>query len=225
MAAAVDLEIQEEILLLALEDRKGTPMGSMVEYALAGAVLAELLLRGKVELASSRRGKPLVRPAGRGASRTGSEVLDEALEKIRASKRAATPQTWVGRLARMKKLKHRVARGLCRRGILRTDERKLLLVFNRTVYPELDHGPEGEIVERLRRAIFEEEGPVAPETAVTVGLAWCVDLLPPVFGKKAIRTRKKRIQEILDQHPVSRATHKAIEAVKAAIVVATTSAT
>ncbi|HZD06181.1 MAG TPA: GPP34 family phosphoprotein, partial [Longimicrobiales bacterium] len=203
MAADVDLEIQEEILLLALEDRKGTLIGSMVEYALAGAVLAEMLLRREVELTPSRKGKPLVRPAGHGRGRTGSEVLDEALEKIRGAKRAASPQTWVGRLARMKKLKHRVARGLCRRGILRIDERKLLLVFDRTVYPELDHGPEGEVVERLRRAIFEEEGTVAPETAVTVGLASCVDLLGPIFGKKPIRARKKRIQEILEQHPVS----------------------
>lgn len=224
MTANVDLEIPEEILLLALEDRKGTPMGSMVEYALAGGVLAELLLRGEVELATSRKGKPLVRVASDGKGHTGSEVLDEALERIRGG-RAASPEVWVGKLAKLRKLKQRVAQGLCRRGILRADEQKLLLVFNRKVYPELDHGPERALVERLRRAIFEEDQPVEPRTAFTVGLASCADLLPPVFGKKEIRARRKRVEELQSRHPVSQATHQAVEAVKVAVIMAATSAT
>ena len=52
-------------------------------------------------------------------------------------------QTWVSRLTSIKHLKHIVAEELCRQGILRAEQAKVLLLFRRRVYPELDPRPEG----------------------------------------------------------------------------------
>src|SRR5215471_17800660 len=50
------LFLYEEILLLALRDGEGTmPLGTMYEYAVGGALLAELSLSGRIRLDSSRR--------------------------------------------------------------------------------------------------------------------------------------------------------------------------
>lgn len=214
-----ELQLQEEVLLLALEDRKGTPMGNMVQYALGGAVLAELVLRERVHVTSSARGKPRIESV-QGAGGTGSEVLDDALGRILKQKKPRSPTDWVMMLGGVKDLRHRVARSLCRRGILRADEGKLLLIFTRKVYPTLDQGTERELIERMRRAIFDDDKSVTPRTALAVSLAYRTSLLQPVFGKKEIKARKARIEELEARHPVGRATKEAIDAVLGAVMTA-----
>ena len=50
------LFLHEEVLLLALQDEKGVvAFGSMCEQVVGGAILAELLLQGKVVLEQSGR--------------------------------------------------------------------------------------------------------------------------------------------------------------------------
>ena len=45
MSANHSLFLHEEILLLALRDEEGTIAGAMYQYAIGGALLAELLLQ------------------------------------------------------------------------------------------------------------------------------------------------------------------------------------
>ena len=45
------LYLYEEVMLLALRDREGTiARGTMYQYAIGGAILAELLLSSRVEI-------------------------------------------------------------------------------------------------------------------------------------------------------------------------------
>ena len=51
MAKQTALFLHEEVMLLALRDKEGTiASGSMYQYAIGGAVLAELLLHDRVEV-------------------------------------------------------------------------------------------------------------------------------------------------------------------------------
>jgi len=216
------LTLHEEILLLAFRDKAGTLAAeeTKFQHALGGAILAELLLAGRAGIEESRRRKFVV---PRDPRPLGEPVLDEALAKLRDARRRASLKTWVTRFRGMKNLRHRVARQLCRRGVLRADEDKVLFLFTRKIYPELDPRPERALVERLRRAIFTDAADVDARTAVLVALADKTGLLKNVFDRKELKARKARLKSIAAGEAVGEvgeAAKAAAEAMQAAILVA-----
>jgi len=212
------LFLHEEIMLLALRDEQGTiATGTMYQYAIGAAVLAELLLNKRIAVEQSRR-KKLVNLVS--SKPIGEPLIDHCLEKICNAKRRASLQTWVSRFASIKNLKHRVARQLCRRGILRAAEDKVLLIFTRKIYPEVNPEPERKLIERLRQAVFTDSRDVEPRTVVLVSLANSTGLLKVVFDKKKLKRRKARIEEIINGEITGKAAKEAIEAMQAAVMVA-----
>jgi len=212
------LFLHEEILLLALRDEEGTiASGTLYQYAIGAALLAELLLSKRIEVEQSGKRKlvNLVSP-----SPLGEPLIDQCLEKVISAKRRAVLQTWVSRFAGVKNLKHRVARQLCRRGILRADEDKVLLIFTRKIYPEVNPEPEKELIERLRRAIFTDTRDINPRTVVLLSLANSTGLLKVVFDKKNLKGRKARIKQIVNGEITGKAATEAIQAMQAAVMVA-----
>ena len=213
-----NLFLHEEILLLALRDEEGTiASGTMYQYAIGAALLAELLLSKRIEVEQSGK-KKLVNLVS--STLLGEPLIDECLEKISSAKRRAVLQTWVSRFAGVKNLKHRVARQLCKRGVLRADEDKVLLIFTRKIYPEVNPGPEKELIERLRYAIFTDAGDVEPRTVVLLSLANSTGLLKVVFDKKKLKGRKARIKQIVNGEITGKAATEAIQAMQAAVMVA-----
>jgi len=211
------LFLHEEIMLLALRDEQGTiTTGTMYQYAIGAAVLAELLLNKRITVEQSRR-KKLVNLVS--SKPLGEPLLDHCLEKINNAKRRASLQTWVSRFAGVKNLKHRVALQLCRRGILRAAEDKVLLIFKRKIYPEVNPEPERKLIGRLRHAIFTDSRDVDPRTVVLVSLANSTGLLKVVFDKKKLKRRKTRIEEIINGEITGKAAKEAIEAMQAAVMV------
>jgi golgi phosphoprotein 3 len=211
------LYLYEEIMLLALRDEEGTiAPGTMYPYAIGGAIIAELVLHDRIALRESKR-KQLVDATS--AKPIGDPLLDECLSKIRGAKRRASIQTWIGRFAGIRKLHHRVATQLCRRGILRADESSFLLIFTRKVYPEMDPRPERDLMERLRKAIFTDTGDLDARTVVLVSLANAAGLLRVAFDKKKLKERKARIEQLGKGDVTGRATQEAIRAVQTAIAV------
>ena len=213
------LFLHEEILLLALRDEEGTIAsgGTMYQYAIGAAILAELLLSKRIEVEQSGKRK-LVNLINQ--SPLGEPLIDECLEKVISAKRRAVLQTWVSRFAGVKNLKHRVARQLCRRGILRADEDKVLLIFTRKIYPEVNPGPERELIERLRYAVFTDSRDIDPRTVVLLSLANSTGLLKIVFDKKKLNGRKTRINQIVNGEITGKAANEAIQAMQAAFMMA-----
>ena len=211
------LPLHEEVLLLAMRDEEGTiAPGTLYQYAISGAILSELMMRGRIGADDSGR-KKLAKVLDKRP--TGAPLLDECLEKI-ADSRPKSLQTWVGRFANTRHLKHRVAERLCDRGILREEEGTVLLVFSRRIYPETDPRPENEIVDRLRKAIFTDSRDVDPRTVVLVSLAHNAQMLKVVFDKKELRRRKQRIEQVVNGEVMGQAAKEAIQAMQAAVMVA-----
>jgi len=212
------LPLYEEIMLLALRDEEGTiQSGTMYTFALGGAVLAELMLLGRVTVDEAKKRK-LARVVD--PTPIGDPLLDEALGKLRAAKRAATLETWVTRFASIKRLKHRVAESLCRKGILKASEDKVLLLFTRKIYPELNPKPERELVERLRDAIFGDSNDVDPRTVIVISIANSAGILRSTFDKKRLKARKERIDRIVNGELTGKAAAQAIQSLQVAIMVA-----
>jgi Golgi phosphoprotein 3 len=211
------LDLHHELLLLTLKDEEGVPeFGSSYSFGMGGAMLAELLLRGRIEVEEDRKRKFLKLID---KTPVGDPALDAALLKMAAAKRRATLQTWVMRLG-TQNLKHVVAGELCRRHVLRADEDKVLLIFTRKIYPELDPRPEREIVQRLRDAIYRDNSDVEPRTAILVSLGNSSNVLKNVFPKAELKNRKARIEQIAKGEATGAATLQAVQAAQAAAVMA-----
>jgi len=212
------LFLYEEIMLLALKDEEGTiASGTNYQYALAGGILAELLLGEKITAEERKKKKYAVL---KDSTPLGDSVMDECLKKIIQSKKNQQLQTWVSRFSGLKNLKHRTALKLVERGILRADEDKVLLLFTRKIYPEVDPEPERRMIERMRTAIFTDSGDIDPRTVVLISLADSTGLLKVVFDKKELKPQKKRIEQIVNGELTGKATKEAIQAMQAAVFVA-----
>jgi hypothetical protein len=213
----------EELMLLALRDDKGTleSKASMYQYALGGAILTELAMNEVIRIRSDK--KMLVDHVS--SRHIGDPILDECLELVSSAKRRRLARDWVERFGTLKRLRHRVAEGLCRKGILKDSEDSVLFIFTRKTYPTIDPGPESEIIGRLREAIFGHSAEVEPGTAIVASLANATGLLPVHFGKKDLKTRKRRLEELASGDLVGVAAAEAVRAAQAAAIAAISAAT
>jgi golgi phosphoprotein 3 len=211
-----ELTLPEEVMLLALHDEKGTvSFGSMYAYAIAGAIIGELVLRGRIDV---ERVKKSTFVNVRNGTPVGDPLLDEALQKMRTAKRRGSVQTWVQRFSSLPARKRLIDR-LRQRGILRREEGLLFFVFPRDTYPTSDRAPERDAIERMRRAIFDDQAPDI-RTAILASLAHATGLLAPIFGSKQLKPRKQRFKDIAAMTDISGATEAALRGVQDAIAAA-----
>jgi len=211
-----DLSLFEEVILLTLKDEKGTFYAKNYLPAVAGAIMAEFLLTGRIEIEGKRKLVNLI-----SEEPFGDPLLDEILLKIQGAKRRASLQTWVQRITTTSKLSRRTLEGLCRRNILREDEQQILVLFKHKVYPEVDHTAEQRIIWKLHEAIFSLREDLEPRVVVLLALAKAADLLAIPFERRELKEQKQRIKSIINGDLIGEATKGAIEATQAAIVAAT----
>lgn len=213
-----DLFLHEEVALLALRDEQGTfQLGLAFDYAVGGAILAELLLAGRLRVDESSK-KQWVRITS--SKPLGDPLVDECLDRVATAKRPASLQSWVSRFAHAKKLRPRVAEELCRRGILRADEDKVLWLFRRRIYPEVNPAPERRLLDRMRRAITKDTRDLDARTVAIISLAKSAGLLKLTLDKPTLKRRKVRIEKIINGEVAGKATQEALAAVQAALMVA-----
>ena len=213
------LALHEEFMLLALSEDDGTVVASeSIEVPLASAILAELLLRRRIELDPGKPGKRIVRAID--TAPVDDPILDDALRKIAESKRDRPLTSWVETVSGSKDLKHRVAGRLADRGILRADEGKVLLLFTRKTYPEIDPEPEQRIIRRFRDAIFSDSEDVDPRDGVLIALARQTGLLQKKFAAEELASRNDRLAAIADGALTAHAAKEVTEAMDTALFIA-----
>jgi len=214
-----DLHLHEQLLLLVLRDRKGTVdyRAGFYNLAMGGAVLAELALAGVIRIEESKKAFVEASPV---AGRPRDEIMAEALDRVRNSKKRRRASSWVSTFGNLKRLRHRTALGLCRRGILRTKESQILLVFRRKLYPTIDPGSESRSIAGMRDAVMAD-GAIADGMVVVLSLAHATGSLRIHFERKELKERKARLKAITAGEPFAAgAGHPAIaarNAVKAAV--------
>ena len=90
------------------------------------------------------------------------------------------------------------------------------MLFTRKVYPTIDPKPEKQLIEELRRIIFEDSEEIDPRTCVVVALAHGTGLLRAHFERKSLKQRKQRLEKITSGDLIGGATAQAVEAAQAA---------
>lgn len=211
------LPIYEEILLLALDDDKGTADGAgFYGKALGGAILAELAMSGAISIEDDN--KKRVIPA-RGV-RLDDPILAECFVMVSEAKKPKKASEWVMKFSGLKDLKNRAARQLVDKGVLTEEIDTVLRIFKRTVFPEADGGPEQELRDRMKKAIFTATHDLEARTIIVIALAKSAGMLDKVFPKRKLKERKKRLEQLTSGQLAGKATKEAVQAVQAAIMVA-----
>ncbi len=218
MRARPELRLHEEMLLLALDDEKGSIRATNFKYGICAGLLAELVLEGRVTL--ERGAKPSRdRILPDNPKLLSDPLLDEVIRRIHGSKKPRSPKDWVGKLSQMGGLRKRVGTALARRGIVRERNARILFLFPWTYYPQLDPAPKRRLVERIRAAVEGEEA-LDERTAIAVAVASATGILKPVLGRQILKQRKERIERITEEQWLAAAAKKAVEEAAAAAAAA-----
>ena len=204
-------------MLLSLRDREGTIQSGYCLYAVAGAMMTELILQRRISVGQSKY--QLVEVLNQ--EPTGDEILDEVLKKIATAKKRIGLGNWISNLATIPKLKQRVATELCDRKVLRSETAAVMWFFSRETYPEINPKYERGIKHRMADLMFGQTTRHDERTTVLVALSHYAGLLKLNFDKGRLKRNKERIKKVVagDMY-AARAASGAVKALEAAIVVA-----
>jgi hypothetical protein len=179
-----------------------------LDLGLGGALLLELVLRGRVELIDDH-----VVVVDRSSS--GDPLLDGALAAVADDARPRSPDHWIRHLARGTRAA--VKRRLVASGILEeVDDHRVLGLFPVHHTHQADGRLEHEPVERLHDAVVLGRPPDR-ETAALVSLALAVGLEQCLFPRSDRRAVRHRMEEIAEGEWVGVAVRHSIDAQDAAL--------
>lgn len=206
------LTLPEQLLLLALHDQKGTILSSAsisIEYGLAGAVIMELALRGKVQM----RAKKLVVVD---SAATGDDVLDRVLGQMKEAGKDRDAAYWINRLPSKIKIKPAMLERLVQQRILNMEEQKILGLFGSPHYPTRNPQEEKKLREQIRQTVLCRY-PTEAKLVALVGLVQACGLTNEIFSKEERKEADRRIKEIMQHDPVAKAVADTVIGIQAAL--------
>jgi len=188
---AEELNLPQAFLLLATNDKDGEPdvPAYVLRTTLAGAILAELDLRGAIGL------------QGKHVRATGTALhpdFQHQLDLIREKSRPHTPKRWVSMLESRAEV-HRVYEGMASLGIVEHVGEKHLGLFRSTRYPEKDHATEAALLQKIQAALG---GSLSDSrTTALIALLQAAGLLDRLFPA----ADQSRVRQLAKDHWPSRA--------------------
>lgn len=224
----MEIGLAEEYLLLALDDASGRPLLSTqhLQFALAGASVAQLTLDGALDVSDGADGgqKGRFRVTGRAAP---SDPVQREILGLLDGRRPKDAIRKVGQGSFARTLRDALQQGLAARGVLREEQVKVLGLFPSTTWPAHDPAPEAAVRERVLAALT---GDVAPDerTAALVSLLLATDLTRKIYPDQDRRELKRRAKAIAESEWAGAAVKRAIDdlnAVMIATMASTTAAT
>jgi hypothetical protein len=197
------LTLTEELFLLSLREKKdtvGLPYSSSLPYALAGAMLVELALSGKVQLDKAKKVLPVGDPQP-----AANERLNELLSQIRQSARPKKITHWITIVAgKGKKLEKDLLAELIARDVLKKVEKKLLWVIPYTEYSQQDASAKYQRKQDLRDIVLAGKTP-DPQSIALFSLLKAIDHLDFIFTLDEIKAASGRVNEIIKDEAVGEA--------------------
>ena len=214
------LTFVEEILLLLLDDESGAMKRvapNVMELLVAGAILMDLALRGRLDC-------DLQRLVVVDSTPVGEEILDGPLAEIAEAADEADARTWVVRLsARSKQVQEAALARLVERGILRVEDRSFLWVFGSRRYPMIDDREEREVKLRILDVLLSDRIP-APRDVALICLADASNAFQVILSTQELRHAAARIELVrgfdLIGQAMGRAIQKSVQDIAAATATA-----
>lgn len=210
------LSFAEEIFLLALDDREGSikPLPvSALEYALPGALLIELAFLNKIDIDLRTLQVVDKQP-------TGHALLDDILLQLESKTEAQSTSFWLSFFAgKARHIQDCILAQLVAKGILKTEDKKILWVFKTRRYPMIDNREIKEVKTRLRDLILSDEIP-DPREAVLVSLVDACRLFDDLFSEEEYERVQPRIKALAKLDLVGQEITKSIREIAQAMALA-----
>ena len=208
------LTFVEEIVLLALDDKKGKfvdlpPLA--LDQALAGAALLELAFQNRIDTDLTHL--TLVSDKA-----IGDRMLDPILKEIVAAKDKKDAKYWVGVIsADGEKIRDAALAKLVEKGVLKKEEKKFFWVIPGRRYPMIQDQEEQEVRKRIRQVVVDGAVP-SPRDVVIISLASACQLLRTVFSDADLSQYSPRIAEVAKMDLIGRAVSKSVAEVQEAVM-------
>lgn len=209
------LTLPEKLFLLSRDTLSGKQKGDQMEYGIAGAALAELVLKDRLVADPLKRKRLQIKES----SPVNNVFLDACLTKLVAKGTGKSAQSYVEALAKPRMIRDTLIARLLQDGLI-GETPKSFLFFKWKNYPITQPHVKDVLIEELSRDIFSE-GEVSVENSVLITLANTTDLLGKNIDKQALKGAKKRLKAIKEGTLLpAKAAIEAIEAVQTAIMLA-----
>ncbi|NDV61229.1 GPP34 family phosphoprotein [Puniceicoccales bacterium CK1056] len=210
----VPLTLAEQLLLLALDDETGKLLplpDRALDYALAGAVLADLTRVGRVSVSRDNIEISDTTPVESKPEDFG--LLDLIQADVSNLRGALTHLAGDAHGLRM-----RLTEQLVEKGVLREENKEFLWVFHLSRYPLADPTSENAVKQRLRNRIRMKDIPMNEKDHVLISLVHVCQLEFLLFSEDERKTYADRIQDISKHDRIGHAVMECLEEIQKAIL-------
>lgn len=214
-----NLNTVEKFLLIAHHPEKGRFMIPQiyVQYGIAGALLMDLTLAGRIDLAEK---KLILKPS----KTTADPVMNEAITLMSQSQMARKADYWVRRLAtRYNRYKWQVLQGLADRRMVRIEHRKFLgLIPYRQSYL-IESYTRSNIIRQLKSDILAYTREPSSASMAVAGLIEACKMYRILSDdREEVKNLKTQLKKITRDNPVSDILSQTIRQVQVAIIAGVT---
>jgi len=207
------LRFAEEVMLLLLNDEDGRfarVQDWSLSYALAGGVLMDLALEGRIDT-------DLKQLVLLDSTPTGDSLLDPVLADIERAEDKRDARFWIERTSARSDDIREVALGrLVERGILERRENRFLWVFKSRRYPVIDGHAEREVKLRIMAVLFSDEIP-DPRDVVIICLAEACGIFKGLMSRRELERARQRIDQVRRLDLIGQAMSQAIGEIEVAL--------
>lgn len=210
------LRFSEEILLLLLDDKgrefADIPMLSF-KYALAGAVLMDLAIEGRIDTDENRLFVTDPTPLQ-------DDLLDPTLARVVESTETYDTRHWVEQTsAQAIEIRERSLARLVERGILRREEDHFLWVFQTRRYPVISNQTIQEVKLRIMEVLFSSEIPDVRDIII-ISLADVCDIFRTLLSRRELQRVTQRIEQVRKMDLIGREVSQAVRDIESSLAVA-----
>ncbi len=210
----MNITIVEKILLLLLDDEKGTlpPVPQLtLHFILAGAVLMELAMRGKIDTDDE---SILVVDK----SATGEEFLDSTLALIASKPEKREINFWINKIADDgAELTELGFKRLVEREVLEVNEKRYFWIVKTQTYPIVDDSAERRVKLRIMNILYGDVDPEQKDIVIICLMDAC-DMFRTILGPTELSKVRARIDEVAQLDEIGQITTKLVRDIQVALV-------
>ena len=210
----MSLTLVEEILLLLLDDEKGTlpPVPQLtLHFVLAGGILMELAINNRIDCDIDTLEIINNDPSG-------DPILDQYLEKICNEPEQKDVKFWINAIADDgAAIVDLGFKRLVERGVLGESEKRFLWVMKTRSYPMIDGTVEREVKLRIMNILYSDEIPDQRDVVIFCLMDAC-DMFRTLLGPVELSRMRPRITTVSKLDLIGQATTKLIREIQVALV-------
>lgn len=218
--------LAEEILLLALDDESGklsSTSAPFINFAIAGSLLTDLALMGKIAFETVKRDKIVVQIID--DQPTQDPLLNKALFLVKDYSKDRKISKIVNLLVR----KYSEFRGdlysrLVEQGILDRIEKLRLKIFKYVRHPVINPTPKDIILVEIQNFILDDMHP-SDRIISLLAIIGATEMIDTVFAKEYRKKVKKKISAIIDSDLIGSHLKSIVQSIHAAVAISVITST